>query len=86
MVLSKLANRFRSVRYFGVRFQELRLELAKKFLALLFDDGGVGNRVGSRLRHLGRHFGHYGGYALVVLASGTGLEIGRIVQVAFRTR
>jgi hypothetical protein len=86
MVLSKLAERFLCVRHFGVRLQELRLELAKKFLALLFDDRGIRNGVDLSLRYSGRHFGHEWGNAFIVLADGADIQVGRIVQVAFRAR
>ena len=49
MVLSDLQNGFRSAHDFGVRFQQLRLELAQKFLALLLDHSRVRNGIGARL-------------------------------------
>jgi hypothetical protein len=86
MVFPKLANRFFRVDHFGVRLQKLGLELAKEFLTLLFDDGGIRHRLGSRLGDSGRRFGHHGRNSFVVLAGWADIEIGRKVQMAFRAR
>ena len=84
MVFGKLAEHFGNVHYFSVSFHQLRLELAQKFLALLLDDRGIGNGVGRSLRDSGRQFGRNRRHALVVIAGRASLEIGGIVEVAFR--
>src|SRR5579862_1101617 len=86
MVLGKLADRFGNIHYFSVSFHELRFELAEKFFALLLDDGSVGNWVGGSLRDPRQHFGRNRRYTLAMVAGWACIEIGRIVQMAFRAR
>jgi hypothetical protein len=49
MVLAELANGIRSAHHFGVRFEQLRLELSQKFLTLLLNHSSIRNRIDHRL-------------------------------------
>ena len=39
----------RSAHHFGVRFEQLRLELSQKFLTLLLNHSSIRNRIDHRL-------------------------------------
>jgi hypothetical protein len=62
--------------------QNLRLELSKEFFTFLLKGNGIDLRFSAGL-HLGR-FGQNRQYSFVSVATGTGIEICCVVQMAFR--
>jgi hypothetical protein len=62
--------------------QNLRLELSKEFFTFLLKGNGIDLRFSAGL-HLGR-FGQNRQYSFPSVATGTGIEICCIVQMAFR--
>jgi hypothetical protein len=81
MVLNEIAHGCGGIGDLGVRRIKLRFELAKKLFSFLLQNRGINLCFGTGLDFRGR--GQYRGNALRVVAAGTGVEVGGIVQVTF---
>src|SRR5260370_32432162 len=82
MVVGEVAGRGGSGRCFDMGGQNLRLELSKEFFTFSLEGNGIDLRFNAGLQ-LGR-FGQNRQYSFLSVATGTGIKICCIIQMAFR--